>query len=186
MAMASAMRLETAEHITVDADRLAVTAAAAISAGSLTLERTHKETIAMMILAGMHMHHAAGGWPIWIGVGVLLLVIACAAVVLLARRPAVQAAGGRFGPHASYLGGGGSATADNLDTETDDDALDARILEMLRQKGEPMPQAEIAANLGMDLDVLGSWLAGMERRERLGRTWDAEQSTYVVHLRDEA
>jgi hypothetical protein len=117
---------------------------------------------------------------------VLLLVIACVAVALLARRPAVQAAGCRFGPYASYLGGGGSATEDSLDTETDDGALDARILEMLRQKGEPMPQAEIAANLGMDPVALGSWLAGMERRERLGRTWNAEQATYVVHLRNEA
>ena len=140
----------------------------------------------MMILAGMHMHHAAGGWPIWIGIGMVLLVVACAAVALLARRPVVQGAGGRLGPYANCLGGGGSATADGLDTETDDDALDARILEMLRQKGEPMPQAEIAANLRMDSVSLGSWLAGMERRERLGRTWNAEQSTYVVHLRDEA
>jgi len=140
----------------------------------------------MILLAGMHMQHAAGGWPIWIGIGVLLLVVACAAVALLARRPAVQAAGGCLGPYACCLGGGGSATADGLDTETDDDALDARILEMLRQKGEPMRQAEIAANLGMDPVALGSWLAGMERRERLGRTWNAEQSTYVVHLRDEA
>jgi len=119
----------------------------------------------MMILAGMHMHHAAGGWPIWIGIGVFLLVIACVAVALLARRPGI---------------------ADAPDTEVDADVLDARILEMLRQKGEPMPQTEIAANLGMDPVSLGTWLAGMERRERLGRTWDAEQSTYVVHLRDEA
>ena len=138
----------------------------------------------MMILAGMHMHHAAGGWPIWIGIGMVLLVVACAAVALLARRPVVQGAGGRFGPYASYAGGGGSVTAHGGDTETDNDALDTRILEMLRQKGEPMPQTEIAANLGMDPVALGSWLAGMERRERLGRTWNAEQATYVVHLRE--
>lgn len=139
----------------------------------------------MMLLAGMHMHHAAGGWPIWIGIGVLLLVVACVAVALLARRPAIEGAGGRIGSYANY---GGSATgiADAPETEAEADVLDARILGMLRQKGEPMPQTEIAAILGMDPVALGSWLAGMERRERLGRTWNTEQATYVVHLRDEA
>jgi len=140
----------------------------------------------MMILAGMHMHHAAGGWPIGIGIGVLLLVVTCVAVAVLARRPAVQAAGGRIGSYANYGGGSVTGIADAPDTEAEADVLDARILEMLRQKGEPMPQTEIAANLGMDPVALGSWLAGMERRERLGRTWNAEQATYVVHLRDEA
>ncbi len=65
-----------------------------------------------------------------------------------------------------------------------EDEYDAKILAMLGQKGEPMAQTEIAANLGMDPVALGTWLAGMERHERLGRTWNAEQSTYVVHLRD--
>jgi hypothetical protein len=50
---------------------------------------------------------------------------------------------------------------------------------MLRQKGEPMPQPEIAANLGMAPDALGSWLASMERREMLRRTWNPQQSTYL-------
>ena len=140
----------------------------------------------MMILAGMHMHHAAGGWPIWIGVGVLLLVVACVAVALLARRPAIEGAAGRIGSYANYGGGSATGIADAPGTEVDGDVLDARILEMLRQKGEPMPQTEIAANLGMDPVALGSWLAGMERHERLGRTWNAEQATYVVHLRNEA
>ena len=140
----------------------------------------------MMILAGMHMHHAAGGWPIWIGIGALLLVVACVAVALLARRPAIDGAGGRIGSYANYGGGSATGIADAPDTEAEADVLDARILEMLRQKGEPMGQTEIAANLDMDPVALGSWLAGMERRERLGRTWNAEQSTYVVHLRDEA
>jgi len=140
----------------------------------------------MIILAGMHMHHAAGGWPIWIGIGVLLLVVACVTVALLARRPAIEGAGGRIGSYANYGGGSAAGVADAPDTRADADVLDARIIEMVRQKGEPMPQTEIAANLGMDPVALGSWLAGMERRERLGRTWDAEQSTYVVHLRDEA
>ena len=140
----------------------------------------------MMILAGMHMHHAAGGWPIWIGIGVLLLVMVCVAVALLARRPAIEGAGGRIGSYANYGVGSVTGIANIPDTEAEADVLDARILEMLRQKGEPMPQTEIAANLGMDPVALGSWLAGMERRERLGRTWNAEQATYVVHLRDEA
>jgi hypothetical protein len=138
----------------------------------------------MMILAGMHMHHAAGGWPIWIGIGVLLLVWACVAVVLLARRPDVAGAGGRIGSYANYGGGGDTGLAGAADREAEADVLEARILEMLRQKGEPMAQAEIAANLGMDPVSLGSWMASMERHERLGRTWNTEQSTYVVHLRD--
>jgi len=138
----------------------------------------------MMILAGMHMHHAAGGWPIWIGVGALLLAAVCVAVALLARRPAVEGAGARIGYHANCGGGSATEIADAPDAETDADVLDASIIEMLRQKGEPMPQTEIAANLGMDPVALGSWLAGMERRECLGRTWNTEQATYVVHLRE--
>jgi len=143
----------------------------------------------MMILSGTHMHHAVGGEPIMVAVGVFVLVIACAAVVLLARQPpsATKGAGaaGRFGPYAPYAGGSGSAMAGDIhDQEGPEDTgdLDAHILAMLRQKGEPMPQSEIAANLGMDLDALGSWLAGMERREMLRRTWDPAQSAYVVHL----
>ena len=143
----------------------------------------------MMILAGMHMHHAVGGWPIMVAVGAFALVIACAAVVLLARRPqsAAEGAGaaGRFGSYAPYPGGSGTAIAGDIhDQEGPEDTseFDGRILDMLRQKGEPMPQGEVAANLGMDPDALGSWLAGMERREMLRRTWNPKYSTYMVHL----
>lgn len=122
-------------------------------------------------------------------VGVFALVIACAAVVLLARRPQSATEGasaaGRFGPYVPYHGSSGSAIAGDLhDQESSEDTgdLDSRILDMLRQKGEPMPQGEVVANLGMDPDALGSWLAGMERREMLRRTWNPEQSTYMVHL----
>ena len=147
----------------------------------------------MMILAGIHMHHAVGRWPIMVAVGVFVLVIACAAIVLLARRPqsATEGAGAasRFGPYAPYAGGSGSAIAGDLhDQQSSEDTgeLDARILDMLRQKGKPTPQGEVAANLGMAPDALGSWLAGMERREMLRRTWNPEQSTYMVHLPAEA
>ena len=146
----------------------------------------------MMILAGMHMHHAVGGWPIMVAVGVFALVIACAAVVLLARRPQSATVGvgaaGRFGPYTPCPGGGFSMPGDVHDQNSSGETaeFDARILDMLRQKGEPMPQGEVAANLAMDLDALGSWLAGMERREMLRRTWNTEQSTYMVHLPAEA
>ena len=120
-------------------------------------------TMAMMILAGTHMHHAVGGWPIMVAVGAFLLVIACAAIALLARRSqsATEGTGaaGRFGTYAPFPGGGSSISGGVHDQGGSGDTaeFDARILNMLRQKGEPMPQPEIAANLGMDLDAMGSW-----------------------------
>jgi len=60
--------------------------------------------------------------------------------------------------------------------------FDARILTMLSQKGDPMLQSELAANLGMQEELLAWWLASMERREMIRRTWDRTRSTYVIHL----
>lgn len=147
----------------------------------------------MIALARAHMHHVVGGWPIIVAIGVFLVVILCAVIVLLTRRPRSATPGSgaavRFGPYESCPGGSGSAIAGGIhepEIWEDSGTLDARILGMLRQKGEPMSQGEIAENLGVAPDALGSWLAGMERREMLGRTWNTEQSTYVVHLRDEA
>jgi hypothetical protein len=134
------------------------------------------------------MHRAVGGWPIFLAVGALAVGVAVAAVVLLTRRPesategAVSASPG--GSPGICYSGSDAATADiGLDPAVREDsaALDDRILGMLRQKGEPMPQGEVADNLGMAPDELGSWLAGMERREMLRRTWDPQRSTYLVH-----
>jgi len=150
------------------------------------------EMIDMMILAGTHMHHAAGAWPIMAVVGVLLLAGLCAAIVLLTRRtsglpsPTGQA-GGTYGvghdvAPSDFGGPVAAPSPETSDHAEDDYDFDARILAMLQQKGEPMPQAEIAANLGMNVDSLASWLAGMERREMLRRTWDPARATYVVHV----
>lgn len=133
------------------------------------------------------MHHAVGAWPIFVALGALAVVIAFAAIVLLTRRPDSATEGtvpaSRGGTPGTCYSGSGSATAGSVHDPAiweDCGALDDRILDMLRQKGEPMPQSEIAANLGINVEALGSWLAGMERREMLRRTWDSERGTYVV------
>jgi len=142
----------------------------------------------MMVLAGFHGHHAFAAWPIMVAVGVVL-VVACAAIALLARRPqsAVQGVSdpGRFGSYATDPRSTGPSMPEEVHDQEgsrDTHSLDAKILAMLRQKGEPMPQSEIEANLGIQADSLGPWLAGMERRAMLRRTWNPARATYVVHV----
>ncbi len=149
----------------------------------------------MMVLDGSHVHHAAGAWPVLAAGGLFLLAGLCAAILLLRRRTSGLASPtGQGGPcgvgHEAPLSGFDACvatrrpeTADHAEDDYDSQYdFDAKILAMLSQKGEPMRQSEIAENLGMDLEELGSWLAGMEQRDMLRRAWDPAQSVYVVHL----
>jgi len=143
----------------------------------------------MMVLAGMHMRHAAGAWPIVVIVGMFVLVVACVAIAVLARRrsPVTEGSGaaGRFDSYTPHAGGSGFSAdgyAYGPEGFGDTAELDAGILAMIRQKGEPMPQFEVAENMGVDLDALASRLADMERREMLRRTWDTDRATYVVQV----
>lgn len=146
----------------------------------------------MMVLDGSHMHHVAGAWPVLAAVGLFLLAGLCASILLLRRRtsglpsPRSQddgtSGGGHEAPPSDFSGPVAAPGCETSDYAEDDYDFDAKVLAMLKQKGEPMRQSEMAESLAMDLDELGSWLASMEQREMLRRTWDPAQSVYVVHL----
>ena len=146
----------------------------------------------MMILAESHMHHAAGTWPVVAAMGLLLLAGLCAAILLLRRRaPGLPAptgqGGGTYGvgheAPSSYFGGPVAAPNPETPDHAEDDCdFDAKILAMLGQKGEPMLQSEIAANLGWAEKDLAKWLVSMERREMIRRRWERGRSSYVVEL----
>jgi hypothetical protein len=136
------------------------------------------------------MHHAFGGWLGIAILGVLLMAGLCAAILLLpsTRRPKTATHAGAVSsfdqaPTASDRAGLGTYQEAH-EHEDPEDAydFDTKILTMLGQKGEPMRQREIAANLGIPEAGLSPWLAGMERRELIRRRWEASQSTYIVQL----
>jgi len=143
----------------------------------------------LIVLADAHLHHSVQAWPV---VGILLLAGLCALVFLLTRRrpipqpfaPQLSASSGdgreppsRVPPAPTSIGSSGETgfSADDYD-------FDAKILAMLNQKGAPMLQSEIAANLDMKETDLATWLASMEQREMVQRTWDRKRSTYVIQL----
>jgi hypothetical protein len=127
----------------------------------------------MMFLAENHIRHAFGTWPGIAILGVLLVVGLCVAIFLLTRRATKFAS--PTGPREAMNSEQSSIAECGGD-------FDARILAMLSQKGEPIPQAEIAENLRCTEEELAKWLASMERRELIRRSWEATRSTYVVHL----
>lgn len=146
----------------------------------------------MIIVAESHMHHAAGTWPVMAAVGLLLLAGLCTAILLLRRRtsglpsPTGQGGGtygvGHEAPPSDFSGPVATRSPETSDHAEDEYDFDAKILAMLGQKGEPMLQSEIAANLGMREDDLATWIAGMERREMIRRRWEPGRSSYVVQL----
>ena len=146
----------------------------------------------LWILADAHPHDAMQAWPAaWV---LLLLLLAglCAVIFLLARRTRVPQSST---PQPYPLSGDGQEPSSRVTaapepiggsegtefSEADYD-FDAKILAMLSQKGAPMLQSEVAANLGMKEAEVATWLASMEQREMIQRTWDRKRSTYVIQL----
>jgi hypothetical protein len=55
-----------------------------------------------------------------------------------------------------------------------------RILAMLKEKGCPMPQVEIAQTMNLPEQNVAKSLAWLEQNKQVRRTWDANRSTYMV------
>ena len=142
------------------------------------------------MISHVEMDYPIRVWPV--AAIVLLLLLGCAVVVtlwLIRKAQAPQSPTDQARPPAAdaqkpLASTDPSPIADSSKEEPSEDEydLDAKILAMLSQKGDPMLQSEIATNLGMQEDFLASWLASMERREMIRRTWDRTRSTYVIHL----
>lgn len=59
-----------------------------------------------------------------------------------------------------------------------------QILEMLRQQGGPMSQAEISEQMGTETERIAGVLKDMEAKGLIERHWDAAKKTFIVALRE--
>jgi len=112
----------------------------------------------------MHHNHTAGSsgaWPILAVGGVL--VIAVLVGVLLYRR--LRQPDGLSPEERRRLG-----------------PLEAEVLALVRQRGAPVSQPDIAVESGTDGDLVGRVLHDLQARGLVRREWSHEDQCYIVSL----
>jgi len=146
-----------------------------------------------MILADAHEHGYAGD-NVWVVFLALLAVAMIVALVLLLRgksRPgegALRTALPGEPPAPPAPGAAGQdAPSSTLDWAGDPEqametycARENEIMAVLKQKGRPVEQSELCQCLGLAEDELARYLAEMEQRGFLRRTWDHEHQVFMV------
>ena len=112
----------------------------------------------------MHHNHAAGlsgVWPI-LAVGGVLVVAVLVGVVLYRRLRQPDG----LSPHERrHLG-----------------PLEAEVLALVRQRGGPVSQPDIAAESGADTELVGRVLQDLQARGLVRRDWSHEDECYIVSL----
>ena len=147
----------------------------------------------MNAFAGEHgdwAHHASADWSPLLVVAVALVVIAIIAVLVGLFRhrpqntvspPATPLTPGQT-PEVQSNKQSPSVAEEQQELEEAEGFYnyEDRVLTMLKEKGCPMPQAEIAQTMNLPEQDVAKSLAWLEQNQQVRRTWDAKRSTYMV------